>query len=268
MHRAARKRSLGPPCPRQMRFSVQPSPVEAAAQAVRYGLGMIGCHPFPRSRVSVRVSWFLSGMREWHNFPAGVSALTGMLVAGRVICRSNGCDGFVNWSGWTFVRPGSERPIRPLSAGVDSMGRFWQLLSLTSRRAAPGLENGISRTRRGPRIRSTGAPGSHPAPLSSTSLRALVRASPVRHPEFRNTRRHPRAEWRFTRPWHEQRSTRRWRGGEWREVRGPGAGSGGRVGLVTTRRMALCSVPSFIADPGEGSDRRSLAVGGVSFRPR
>jgi hypothetical protein len=43
------------------------------------------------------------------------------------------------------------------------MWRFWQLLSLARRRAAPGLENGISRNRRGSRTRSTGAPGAAPS---------------------------------------------------------------------------------------------------------
>ena len=61
-------------------------------------------------------------------------------------------------------------------------GGFGRFCPLTRRRAAPGHENGLSRTRRGRWTRFTGAPGPHPAPLSSMSTVASIAqcAAPVR----------------------------------------------------------------------------------------
>ena len=105
----------------------------------------------------------------------------GGLPSGALTIGGGASSGLSNLATGRSFDEASGVQYNPRPGALTRCGGFGRFCPLTRRRAAPGHENGLSRTRRGPWTRFTGAPGPHAAPLSSMSSVASIAqcAAPV-----------------------------------------------------------------------------------------
>jgi hypothetical protein len=143
-----------------------PSPVEAAAVAVRCGTGAV-------RGLAVSFPGPLSGARARAVECDGEMAQ----VSDRIRpFAGNNADSLPrpDQNAWTFLRQHRRRPVQPLSAGIDSMVSFWQVWRSTTSGSDAGPENGISRTWMGTKEGFTpGRTESRSAPLPRCSIVSL-----------------------------------------------------------------------------------------------
>lgn len=143
-----------------------PSPVEAAAVAVRCGTGAV-------RGLAVSFPAPLSGARARAVECDGEMAQ----VSDRIRpFAGNNADSLPrsDQNAWTFVRQHRRRPVQPLSAGIDSIVSFWQVWRSTTSGSDAGPENGISRTWMGTKEGFTpGRTESRSAPLPRCSIVSL-----------------------------------------------------------------------------------------------
>ena len=143
-----------------------PSPVEAAAVAVRCGTGALRGLPvsFPGS---------LSGARARVVECGGEMAQVSDRIR-RLTEHNPDSLPRLAQNAWTFVRQLRRRPVQPLSAGIDAMVSFWQVWPSTTSGSDAGPENGISRAWMGTKEGFTpGRTESRSAPLPRCSTVSL-----------------------------------------------------------------------------------------------